>query len=141
MNSQKTLFAWIPVLVLMALIFTLSSLPGELVGQVAQPIEAGFNAASPASRTLEIDWLKVGHIIGYAGLGLAGYYAIRTTTSSQPRFIVLFTVLMCAIYAMTDEFHQTFVAGRTGRTIDVILDTGASLGALVVRWLFTRRGD
>jgi len=120
----------------MALIFYLSSLPGEQVGQVSRPIEARINAASPVSQALKIDWLKVGHIIGYAGLGLAGYNAIHITTGAQPKMIVLCTILMCALYAMTDEFHQTFVAGRSGSAMDVILDTSASVGALVVRWFF-----
>lgn len=34
-----------------------------------------------------------------------------------------------AFYAMTDEFHQLFVPGRSGRVADVLLDsTGAAVG-------------
>ena len=42
------------------------------------------------------------------------------------------TILLCFIFAMTDEYHQTFVDGRTGQMMDVMIDTaGACVGALV----------
>jgi VanZ family protein len=46
----------------------------------------------------------------------------------------LFTisVAISAVYAATDEFHQTFVPGRAGMMKDVLLDTmGAATGALL----------
>ena len=39
---------------------------------------------------------------------------------------VLLTLVISIIFAGTDEFHQTFVNGRTGQFLDVIID---SLGA------------
>ena len=42
------------------------------------------------------------------------------------------TILLCFIFAMTDEYHQTFVDGRTGQMMDVMIDTaGACVGALL----------
>ena len=41
---------------------------------------------------------------------------------------VLLTLILCIIFAGTDEFHQTFVNGRTGQLLDVIID---SAGAVV----------
>lgn len=35
--------------------------------------------------------------------------------------------IICFGYALTDEFHQLFVDGRTGSIIDVLLDSSASL--------------
>ena len=37
-------------------------------------------------------------------------------------------LVICVAFAITDEYHQTFVAGRTGQPLDVIID---SLGAIV----------
>ncbi len=34
------------------------------------------------------------------------------------------------LYAITDEFHQTFVPGRNGNCIDVMIDGAGILGAL-----------
>ena len=37
------------------------------------------------------------------------------------------------IYAVSDEFHQTFVPGRTGRASDVVVDlAGAAIGAFTI---------
>lgn len=41
---------------------------------------------------------------------------------------VLLTLILCIIFAGTDEFHQTFVNGRTGQLLDVVID---SAGAVV----------
>lgn len=53
--------------------------------------------------------------------------------------------LLTVIYASTDEFHQIFIRGRSGRTIDVCIDaTGALIGLLVIyfcyKLLLKRRG-
>ena len=46
--------------------------------------------------------------------------------------IILISILLCFIYAITDEFHQTFITGRTGQFSDVIIDTiGASVGSII----------
>ena len=42
---------------------------------------------------------------------------------------VVFTLLLCIGYAITDELHQAFVPGRTPKLLDVLIDSsGASLG-------------
>ena len=47
---------------------------------------------------------------------------------------------IAAGYAALDEYHQSFVASRTGSPRDVLIDaSGAALGILVYRWA-TRRG-
>ena len=43
----------------------------------------------------------------------------------------LITILICFVYACTDEFHQLFVDGRGGAFSDVLIDTvGAILGVI-----------
>jgi len=47
-------------------------------------------------------------------------------------------ILICALYASTDEFHQIFVATRHPAVLDVMLDTfGAGLG-LFLTWCARR---
>ena len=44
---------------------------------------------------------------------------------------LLISLIICVLFAASDEFHQTFVAGRTGRPLDVIIDSiGAIFGLL-----------
>lgn len=45
----------------------------------------------------------------------------------------ILTILISFMYALFDEYHQTFVVGRTGQFSDALIDTsGAVIGALVV---------
>lgn len=47
--------------------------------------------------------------------------------------------LLAVLYAATDEIHQTFVPGRSGRVTDVLIDAaGAAVGVLVMAWLRRR---
>ncbi len=46
---------------------------------------------------------------------------------------VLTAVLLSTLYACSDEFHQTFVSGRSGELRDVIIDAvGALVGCVIV---------
>jgi len=47
---------------------------------------------------------------------------------------LILALALCSGFAMTDEFHQTFVAGRTGQMMDVIID---SLGAIVGMFFYS----
>ena len=45
----------------------------------------------------------------------------------------IITIIWGIIYASTDEFHQTFIAGRNGSVLDVLLDTsGVIFGVVIV---------
>ena len=75
---------------------------------------------------------KSAHFIIYASLGFftaihLGYYRIK----KYKQFLV--SLLICFLYAASDEFHQLFVNGRSGQFSDVMLDTtGSFLGIIVV---------
>ncbi|MCX4365763.1 MAG: VanZ family protein [Bacilli bacterium] len=43
------------------------------------------------------------------------------------RHTLIITGIICIFYAMSDEYHQTFVSGRTGQISDVLLDSSAAL--------------
>lgn len=43
-----------------------------------------------------------------------------------------------AVYAATDEFHQLFVAGRSGRFSDVCIDSAGAVVGVIVFALFVR---
>lgn len=50
----------------------------------------------------------------------------------RPLFQLGITVGFVFLYACTDEFHQTFISGRSGQFRDVLIDTaGGLLGGLV----------
>ena len=82
------------------------------------------------------------HVGEYAVLALLMWRALRWGTSVSMRMPTLCGVVLlgCALFAASDEFHQTFVKSRTPSVRDVLLDvTGASLGLLIAASFATRR--
>ena len=77
---------------------------------------------------------KLAHFGLYFVLGLSLTNALREQkrVPNVPAAIVL-----SALYAASDEFHQSFVAGRWPQVSDVLLDTaGAATGALLMSALY-----
>lgn len=49
----------------------------------------------------------------------------------------IISIIFCFIYACTDELHQSFIMGRTGRFFDTFIDTfGAILGCLFISLIY-----
>jgi VanZ family protein len=75
---------------------------------------------------------KSAHVTEYAILGVLVFLSLRMIF---PRFIgiSIVSICICYLYAITDEYHQSFVADRTPLFADVLLDTsGATLGILLL---------
>src|SRR5258705_1972958 len=76
------------------------------------------------------------HVGEYAVLAFLMWRALRwgISASMRMRMPTLYAVVLlgCALFAASDEFHQTFVKSRTPSVRDVLLDvTGALLGLLI----------
>lgn len=48
----------------------------------------------------------------------------------------IYAVIFCIAYAVTDEAHQTFVAGRSGLVSDVLIDTTGAIVGISIRWIY-----
>ena len=87
---------------------------------------------------------KVGHILGYGILSLLLFRAWRATlpVNGAPRWSLRWAqvaLLMTALVASLDEWHQSFIPSRTGTWQDVVLDSAAALAAQFMLYLFLRR--
>ena len=87
---------------------------------------------------------KILHIGSYAALGLTVFRAFagaRFDRMTPAR--ALAAVLVCILYGISDEFHQSFVPGRTPDARDLVADgVGAALGAgalLLLKAIWGRR--
>jgi hypothetical protein len=69
------------------------------------------------------DFLKAGHAIGYFFLGLTVLFGLRLASRWSPAR----AVGLCLLYAISDEFHQLFVTGRSAALNDVLIDILAAL--------------
>ncbi|MDP9189383.1 MAG: VanZ family protein [Actinomycetota bacterium] len=84
----------------------------------------------------EVLMRKLGHLTGYALLTTAWAWAL----SGWARRPVLLAALFAFLYSCTDEYHQTFVDGRSGSPVDVLIDSaGIALASLALASLSRRR--
>jgi VanZ family protein len=95
----RRLRVWLPVVAWAALIFALSSIPS---------LSSGLGVWDLVLR-------KAAHVTEYAILGAL---LVRAVGRELPAFGI------GVAYAITDEIHQTFVAGRHGSPLDVLIDAG-----------------
>ena len=81
----------------------------------------------------------LGHVTVYTVLASLVWWALGGRGMSGGwRAVVAVTVAV--LYGVTDEWHQSFVPGRTPDARDIVADTfGALMAMVVVRWL-VRRG-
>jgi len=84
---------------------------------------------------------KCAHVTEYAVLALLLWRALRSIPILRAKMLMVFVavVLGCALFAATDEFHQTFVKSRTPSVRDVFLDVGGALLGLLIGAGFARR--
>jgi VanZ family protein len=79
----------------------------------------------------DVIFRKLGHVSGYALLTALWWWALRPV-ASRP---LLLAVAIAFAYACTDEFHQSFVDGRTGTPVDVGIDAiGMAIAAGLIGW-------
>lgn len=106
----RLLSAWLPVVLWAGLIFGLSSIP----------------SLATDLGTWDLVLRKLAHATEYAVLGLL---LLRATGREGV------AALGGVAYAITDEIHQHFVAGRHGAVYDVAIDTA---GVLIGVYLLPR---
>ena len=76
---------------------------------------------------------KTAHFAIYLVLGVLIISFISEFSINHVYLIALFLSLL---YACSDEFHQTFISGRSGEVKDVLIDTlGALLGIILYRFI------
>jgi VanZ family protein len=128
-RASRRWIYWIPVLLVMAVIFVASS-------------QSGLRISDDAS--VDKPFRVTGHLLAFASL--AGTLLVAFSQGRTPRLRDAALALgITFIYALSDEWHQSFVADRTGRLDDVVTDLiGATIGvgvAWVVLTFGTRRHE
>ncbi|CAN5437889.1 VanZ family protein [soil metagenome] len=118
-------FRWLLVIAWMALIFAFSNqaysgeATEEVLGEMNVPIR------------------KCAHMFEYAVLFWLTRWSAMTIR--RPAFIVpgMLSFIVCLLYAASDEYHQSFVPGRSAMLQDVAVDMAGSLiAAFLVPYFF-----
>ena len=76
---------------------------------------------------------KLAHFTEYAILGFFAARAFRTSPRpSVANRWFLISLAVVVVYALLDEYHQTFVPSRTGTIYDSLIDIAGGLTALLL---------
>jgi VanZ family protein len=76
---------------------------------------------------------KAAHFTEYAVLGIFAARAFITSShEGLRRAWFLIALLMISLYSLSDEYHQAFVASRTGSIYDSFIDMAGGLTALAL---------
>ena len=84
---------------------------------------------------------KIAHFTEYAILGFLAARAFRTSPRpaiNQRWFLICVTLIV--VYALVDEYHQSFVPSRTASVWDSLIDMTGGLAALVFIRIRSRKG-
>ena len=78
---------------------------------------------------------KIAHFTEYAILGFLAARAFRTSPHPTiKRRWFLICVALVVVYALLDEYHQSFVPSRTASIFDSLIDMLGGLAALIIVW-------
>ncbi|MCR5278414.1 MAG: VanZ family protein [Lachnospiraceae bacterium] len=146
MSKKKTILTriarFLPMILIMAAIFAFSAMPGEesgnasgsIVKVVVEVVEKVSHEAVTEDRTETIHFVirKIAHFTEFMILGMTAVLAFYNK-GRKWLYNFLLPAVVSAVYAMSDEFHQMFVADRGPSVRDVCIDsTGALTGAVII---------
>jgi len=115
------LYYWLPVIIWAGFIFYLSNQPG-LKSSLAWPYDFILR--------------KGAHIVEFAVLFLLLLRALEKGHNLATKKALVWAFVRTIFYAVSDEYHQSFVAQRVASLTDVAID---SLGVLLIIWRRLRR--
>jgi VanZ family protein len=141
---SQTLWYWLPPLLWMAGMFWWSTdtfaaeRTGSLLWRTLSVLAPRVTDAQYA--LLHFFLRKSAHVTEYAILALLLLRAFRGGVAEawHWRWATL-SLLMIAVHALLDEYHQSFTQYRTGSVYDSVIDISGGLVALALLWLRRRR--
>lgn len=125
---------WVAVAAWCAAIYGFSASPTFSGAHTRAVVRSALPPAPPAA----VEWANVA-VRKAAHLGAFGVLALLVRQAWAPwPYPRRSAWALATLYAVADEWHQTWVPGRTGTWYDVVID---ALGAAVALWLAGGRGQ
>lgn len=153
MPKSFRIFLLVAIVLCMALIFSFSMETASestetsdgFIRTLLETFDGGFGDLSPAEQLVKVRSFshfarKTAHFSIFGVLGLLVASAVSAYRLGLRKTVGI-SLVVCALYAVSDEVHQYFVSGRACMVRDMLLDTcGACCGiALVCLLLYIRR--
>ncbi len=140
---------FILIILCMAFIFSLSADNGEVSEKKSDSVIVKFTETILHRKLTEVEKekyiersvkvvRKTAHFTLYFILGLLIISFLKEFGLSKKSIII--SIIVVLLYACSDEIHQTFVAGRSGEVLDVLIDTvGGSLATILYYLIYRRK--
>lgn len=132
----KRILSWILVIAWMIFIFYMSNQPANISNEQSDFVLNLIKNLGIDINNIYIDLAitiirKGAHFSEYLILSLLYFNLLRFYINKNKALVL--SIILCFLYASTDEFHQLFVEGRAGRFTDVLIDTsGAFIASILV---------
>jgi VanZ family protein len=145
LKFPRTVKSWLPVLFWMSVIYWMSTdaFSADNTSRIIEPLLYFlFPGISRDAVVLVHGFIrKMSHVSEYFVLGLLLFRAFSEGSSSKEWSLrwAVWAVAAASFYALTDEFHQSFVSTRTASFSDVGIDVMGSLMAQLVNILMYSR--
>lgn len=146
---MKKVVSYILLIFWLFIIYYFSNQPGDLSGDISsgiiyKTIEFIYNLFSIDTSNLKEFVLVIHnplrelmHLLEYLILSLL---IVNLLKQYKAKKIIIIPVMLCFIYATTDEIHQLFVPGRTFQYLDIFMDMmGAVIGAILGNKIFKEK--
>ena len=140
MPTRSTLRLWLPAILWTAVIFAASSgsfssaNTGGFLGKLVHSI-LGDRIGPTAVEVIHFIIRKLSHVTEYGILSILVYRAVRADRTGWSMRWAITAIVYAAVVGSLDEWHQSFVPGRTATPWDTVIDT---LGAALAQVLFFR---
>jgi len=136
---------WLPVLAWAILIFgsSTASLAGPHTSRFFIPLLHWLlPGADPAILVLLHEFArKCVHFVNYFVLSLLLFRALRAPHRGWAWRWAALALFIASAYAASDEFHQSFEAGRGPSARDALIDISGATTAQFAVWIFTKRKE
>ena len=134
---MKKVISLILLILWIVIIFVLSNQTGSVSKSQSNIIvKSLYNIVNTDEHTLILIVRKSAHILEYLILYLLTYNCFKKYNINN-KFIFVIFCLLCSI---TDEIHQLFIFERTGKVIDIFIDSiGIALGFIIIEVTYGKK--
>jgi len=118
-----------------------SIVSGSVIEFLAEKFHPDFISLSELEKQELISSLQhivrsVAHYCVYGGLGFFAYLTFVSYVKLKYKTRVFWMLFVSVLYAVSDEIHQYFIDGRSFQYIDIAVDFGGAVTAILICSLF-----
>ena len=143
-NKLVIITSWALVVATMAIIFIFSSqnaassssLSQSVVVEILDIVMDKEDITPSVIKKYHFPIRKLAHFGIYMLLGFFMINSFNKSFKLKKWLIILLSIVASGIYAVSDEIHQNFTAGRGPGLVDVLIDTGGAVVGISLFILF-----